>query len=1001
MASQVDPQGSTPLKYLKKPYKLLRPGADATITDGEGNGAFHYLAKSDMFEPPDSPCFLTLLGRPPSPVDDPSMTMEELVQRLQAAGAQINLQNKKGETPLHTMFWRASSSYGKLDKRLLGCLCQAGADLNIRDHQGRSAAFSLFITDTLHHQDRPQKDGAEILCQFISRLGGRLDARDHHGRTVLHCLLSGTRSVNLSLVEALARHGVDPSAVDDEGNTLWHVAIHQLHWQLSDLLLHLGADPQRPNQLGRNPLHAISSLDAPRPFVLSQTKVFPACIPDVRTTPFDRILQLYLEAGYDIDFCDHQGITPLHLACTFSEYHAVRLLKAGANLKISTHEGLTTLHLAARCRQANIIGLLLDRAKRDESSSNGQSSNATQELVNAKDAKGKSALYYACASGRADSVALLLEAGASAHCEAYSGSVWEACAEFEEEQLNWSSSTPARDGRISASSVLIEDKGRPAAETEQRFPRENIGDVLRLLLERRNDHDATPGYLEEAISAAAAKQLDYTVWCLVGARKSLVLSTKPGIAESRSDETISACLARFDALGFTEAATLSPEALKAEFERLMGLRRLDLVQKLLLEHGWGELSWTGNTIIHDLVRKGFVSVLQGLKPLVRELSANLEDMDWCARQKLSSTSAPKGITGGHVKFCPQPLLPVACGSKEPNMEMLRFLVEEIGCGVDAQGYVRIHFRHGDSPRRYGLCKDDTPVHALVRGSTDWWHTSQALPYLARDRGANLEIRDALRSTPLAVAASHAGRITFNRAAVDALLDFGADAKAVDLPLTSESAEVTRLFLSKGAIVKTADILSAVRSRNCDFLNLLLSGGGDVNARKTPAPERRKTPKYVETATPPRTLGLISTEVVKCFEGIPARPSRDKQTPATPGPFVPEEQMYPLDFAAHLYARQPEVDEMLQLRGLDNDYGQNLPYASELPADEVEKVVQTLVARGADVMATYTFPDGASMSIKDRIVLRGRDYDTPRRKFDRPRRARRLLELCKTTHEWEE
>lgn len=1008
MASQVDPPGSTPPKYLKRPYKLLREGADATITDAEGNGAFHYLVKSDMFEPPGSPgeeSLLSLLGRPPSPVDDPSMTMEELIQRLQAAGAQINLQNKKGETPLHSMCRRAHSHYGKLDERLLECLCLAGADLNIKDYQGRSAAFFLFVTSPL---DDRQKDGGEHLCQLISRLGGRFDTRDDHGRTVLHCLLSSRDGAHVSLVETLARHGVDPAAVDDEGNTLWHAAVDSLdqcgggNKQLSDLLLRLGADPQKPNKMGRNPLHALSSRYAP---VLGwRSLVFPACIPDVRTTAFDRMLQIYVTAGYDLGCRDNHGITPLHLACTFSEYQAKRLLEAGADPSIPTDEGLTTLHHAARCRQANIIGLLLDKIKQDGCNLDIRSSTASHQLaVNAKDVHGKSALHYACASGRAESVALLLDAGASVHCDAYSGSVWEACAGFEKEQSNWERCPPVPSGRMTASSVLLEDMRRPVRETEHKLPREHLGDVVRLLLLHQDAPEATRSYLDEAISAAAAKELHYTVWCLVEARKSLDLSSGPGAAEFTPDRAVSACLDRFAAQGIDEAATLSPQALRAEFERLMGLRRLDLVQKLLLEHGWGEVGWIRSTLIHDLVRNGLVSVLRDLTPLVKDLSAKLEDIEWCARQKPASAPASKrpSLVGSHPKSCAQPLLVVACRSEEPNMEMVKFLVEEIGCGVDTQGYVRIGIP--DSSTRYGLCKDDTPIHALVRGGRNWWHTSQALPYLVRDQGANLEIRDGLQSTPLAVAVSHAGRVTFSQTAVDALLELGADAKAVDLTLACVSAEVTRLLLSKGARVRPANILAAIRSLNCEFLDILLSGGGDVNASETLIPEahqRRSTPVYVEAAAPPREFGLVVDEFVKRLSGIPVRPSRDKQTDATPGPFVPEEQMYPLDYAAHLYARQPELDKMLQLMSVSNDYGDNIPYMSELPADELEKVIETLVARGADVMATYTFPDGSSMSIKDRIVLRGRDYNTGRRKLERPRRARRILELCKTTYEGE-
>lgn len=1013
MADRAVPAGYSHKEYLKKPYKLLRQGADATITDEGGNGAFHYLVQSDMFKDPESP-EEDLFGRPlrpPSPVDDPSMTMEGLVHSLQAAGADINLQNKNGETPLHLLFKNADR-YEALDEMLCESLCQAGADLNIRDRQGRSAVFFLFLAQSLK-KDSIGKNKGEHMCQLVSRLGGHFDVQDDQGRTLIHCLFCDG-GLGMPLVEALVRHGVDPSAVDDEGNTLWHVAVKRLdgpvegNKQLFGFLLRLGADPQKPNKSGRNALHGLSYREAP--YLGGRLMVFPACIPDMKTTAFDYLLNIYLESSYELDIRDNQGITPLHLTCTFSEYQAGRLLEAGADPKIPTHEGLTPLHLAARCGQANIIGLLLDKAKAYESRPEGRSPSSIHEVINAKDACGRSPLYYACASGRAESVALLLDAGASVQSDEYSGSVWQACAEFEEEQLNWSSKvfSASYGGRMTASSVLIEGKTRPLPKRANKFPRQHLGDVLRLLLQHQHSPGAIPSYLDEAISAAAAKNHDYTVWCLVEARNLL----GPGAATITVDEPSAGCLARINAIGISETAQLSPQDLRAEFERLMGLRRHDLVQSLLLKHGWGELDWDGNTFIHDLVLNGFVSILRGLTGLVKELSAKLEDVEWCDAQKLASSRGfginrfPDNIHQNFAQGSTQPLLLVACRSEVRNIEMVKFLVEEIGCGVDTQGYVRVHFP--DSPTGFGICKHETPIHVLARGRINWWQTSEALPYLARDRGADLEVRDSFHSTPLAVAVSHIGRVTFNRGAVDTLLELGADVKAVDMRWTCESPEITDILLSRSAVVKPAAILAAVRSRNCAVLNMLLSRGGDVNARETAVPpSHQNTPIYVETTAPPRERIPPISEVPKRLrlgvgpEEKPAPPPPSPKDPEawTPWtipapPYTPERQMYPLDYAAHLMSRQPELDDLARGRSP----GEYRPRPRPLPADELARVIETLVAHGADVMASYELSDGSRMSIRDRIVLRGRDCGY--HPLGRPQLARRILELCKTASEVE-
>ncbi|KAI7788506.1 ankyrin repeat protein [Diaporthe eres] len=200
-------------------------------------------------------------------------------------------------------------------------------------------------------------------------------------------------------------------------------------------------------------------------------------------------------------------------------------------------------------------------------------------------------------------------------------------------------------------------------------------------------------------------------------------------------------------------------------------------------------------------------------------------------------------------------------------------------------------------------------------------------------------------TPLFVAAAHIGRPTFNRRAFEKLLDPGADAKAVDLTWASDSGEITELLLS----------------RNCDVLNVLISRlrhsrGGDVNGRQTrtggeDTQIHQPTPIYIDTSAPRQEV-IARTEFERHLRGDLPRPSRDGESFATPGPFVPEEEMYPLDYAAHLYARQPELDEMFEIRNANQREVHEVSHVWKLPPDELKKVIQTLVARGADVMAEF-------------------------------------------------
>ncbi|KAJ0114528.1 nkyrin repeat protein [Diaporthe amygdali] len=178
--------------------------------------------------------------------------------------------------------------------------------------------------------------------------------------------------------------------------------------------------------------------------------------------------------------------------------------------------------------------------------------------------------------------------------------------------------------------------------------------------------------------------------------------------------------------------------------------------------------------------------------------------------------------------------------------------------------------------------------------------------------------------------------------------------------------------------------------NEELFEALIQAGADPNLMMTRA--NRRSPFFSPSFSVPSRKERESLCANSCH-GYASRPSRERQTLVTPGPFVPKKEMYPFDYAVHLYARQPEIDEGIQLIGVG---GYEVPYMYKLPADKLEKVIETLVARGADVMATYEFADESRMSIKDKLIMRGADY----RFFQvgRPQLAGKILKLCRTTCE---
>ena len=95
----------------------------------------------------------------------------------------------------------------------------------------------------------------------------------------------------------------------------------------------------------------------------------------------------------------------MHAACEMGQHTIVaQLLAAGASANAATHDGTRPLHLASGVSPAALRCLLGARAD-----------------VGAADAHKWTALHCACACGRVDVAAALLQAGASATAQAMGG----------------------------------------------------------------------------------------------------------------------------------------------------------------------------------------------------------------------------------------------------------------------------------------------------------------------------------------------------------------------------------------------------------------------------------------------------------------------------------------------------------------------------------------------------------------------------------------------------
>ena len=783
-------EGTTPLLQslkrtnVEKALLLLEFGADCTGSDREGNGAFH-LAVGLNYR------------------DRNQGLQEPLFNQLRQAGADVNMKNNSGCTPLHTL------DFQTFNEPLFNLLLEAGLDTEAKNNEGETALFIALRRVGDYYGPK--------LCEKLTAAGCNINAVDNQGRNLLHAL----KSTDRKFIQYLVGKGVNPKDTDHEGNTLWHIASEIRHpTDIFPTLLALGIDPERPNHSGRTPLHMFGSkrphaLDA-YGFKISRDEIS-------QTTPFD----LFLSHITEIDPADDDGITPLHLASTFSQYLTSRLLEVGADLSRCTTEGLTVFHLAARSRQPNILGVLFDFHRKN------MNTDALGLLLNMRDKIGRTALVYACASGCIETVNMLIEAGATVDCDQYNVSAWQGCVEFEEENMNWESEQWA-DGYYydwsasRAGGVNIEDKTRPKVRVANRN-KTWLKHRINAIAERLSSYEIfTNKFLRSALEDAVSRGLDVTVECLEGLR------TRSEIAISKELKAkVAACLQKRD-----QSISTTPHSTRSLQHHRLIFEVEQLTQKDLLN-----FDGSGPPLLHQIVHDGVISLLENV--LTPEIAQKFDNMNWCSEQERLCPGRSQGSI--------QPLLVAACQRDTPNMDMIRFLVETMGVDVNAQ--VRVNQYGGPHILHEGA------LHYLVRG-LNWWQTRQALPYLL-EKGANVNLQDQEGNTPLRASLDRIKSILFDQHPIRILVSAGADVNSVNklhgrrgiscLSRAFDDMEMTRYLLEHGGIVTHFDIRHAISKQSPDVLEMLLSHGGPISRDTLEPPFAEKSDfDYVEPKLRDRT-----------------------------------------------------------------------------------------------------------------------------------------------------
>lgn len=252
-----DHEGHTPLHYAvimrkeKAVERLLAEGAEIDAKDKAGFTPLNLLALNPK------PPAITLALR--QTVDEKRKELilkkldesnERLARRLVSAGADVNSQNEKGESPLCTAV-RALGN-GQQKEEFIDVLLSMSAKVGVRNENSDHAAVlaaKMGLTDLM-----------EKLFKGLS---------DDEKRTfVVDC--AWTAPEHFSIMEgfgkALKRSmelGSDIETRDAEGQTALVVAAATNQEDLVEILIQLGAKIDGTNEFGETPLHHAISANAP------------------------------------------------------------------------------------------------------------------------------------------------------------------------------------------------------------------------------------------------------------------------------------------------------------------------------------------------------------------------------------------------------------------------------------------------------------------------------------------------------------------------------------------------------------------------------------------------------------------------------------------------------------------------------------------------------------------------------------------------------------------
>ncbi|XP_013382005.1 serine/threonine-protein phosphatase 6 regulatory ankyrin repeat subunit A-like [Lingula anatina] len=233
-------------------------------------------------------------------------------------GANFDVQNYEGHTPLHISAWEG-------DEAMMKYLYQAKANPNITDQMDRSP---LHIA--------AERGNTSVVELLVDKFKANVAARTKDGSTLMH-IASECGHPDTALT--FLKKGVPLHMPNKAGAVCLHAAAKRGHTAVVRSLLQKGAQVDARTKDNYTALHI--AVEACRPLVVQTLLGFGA--------------QVELKGGLAQE-------TPLHIAARTSEGEkcAEMLIKSGANVNSIQENGETAMHIAARYGLIKMVIALLE-----------------------------------------------------------------------------------------------------------------------------------------------------------------------------------------------------------------------------------------------------------------------------------------------------------------------------------------------------------------------------------------------------------------------------------------------------------------------------------------------------------------------------------------------------------------------------------------------------------------------------------------------------------------